>query len=215
MTDSKKRILFVVALLLIGVAALMIFFRLSKANTPPPTAQASPDTEVPLTPPSPRNPVVIPEDFDWDDQDKTWFEELIEQVQAPENTHSRWNYEFDQIIQPGESIITEGWEVSEGIFQFTTLTSDEVVSDGDTLYQISANVTEIDVSGDTEIVSMPRILTGNGMEATLQMVVGQPISNTGETAGEPESGYYLNVTSTGGADGIRLQGSASRLVKKP
>jgi hypothetical protein len=215
MTDSKKRILFVVALLLIGVAALMIFFRLSKANTPPPTAQASPDTEVPLTPPSPRNPVVIPEDFDWDDQDKTWFEELIEQVQAPENTHSRWNYEFDQIIQPGESIITEGWEVSEGIFQFTTLTSDEVVSDGDTLYQISAKVTEIDVSGDTEIVSMPRILTGNGMEATLQMVVGQPISNTGETAGEPESGYYLNVTSTGGADGIRLQGSASRLVKKP
>jgi hypothetical protein len=215
MTDSKKRILFVVALLLIGVAALMIFFRLSKANTPPPTAQASPDTEVPLTPPSPRNPVVIPEDFDWDDQDKTWFEELIEQVQAPENTHSRWNYEFDQIIQPGESIITEGWEVSEGIFQFTTLTSDEVVSDGDTHYQISAKVTEIDVSGDTEIVSMPRILTGNGMEATLQMVVGQPISNTGETAGEPESGYYLNVTSTGGADGIRLQGSASRLVKKP
>lgn len=215
MTNSNKRILFVVALLLIGVAALMIFFRLSKANTPPPTAQASPDTEVPLTPPSPRNPVVIPEDFDWDDQDETWFEELVEQVQAPEDTHSRWNYEFDQIIQPGESIITEGWEVSEGIFQFTTLTSDEVVSDGETLYQISAKVTEIDVSGDTEIVSMPRILTGNGMEATLQMVVGQPISNTGETAGEPESGYYLNVTSTGGAVGIRLQGSASGLVKKP
>lgn len=215
MTNSNKRILFVVALLLIGVAALMIFFCLSKANTPPPTAQASPDTEVPLTPPSPRNPVVIPEDFDWDDQDETWFEELVEQVQAPEDTHSRWNYEFDQIIQPGESIITEGWEVSEGIFQFTTLTSDEVVFDGETLYQISAKVTEIDVSGDTEIVSMPRILTGNGMEATLQMVVGQPISNTGETAGEPESGYYLNVTSTGGAVGIRLQGSASGLVKKP
>ena len=85
----------------------------------PPTAQASPDTEAPpcrrpltqkppLTPPSPRNPVVIPENFDLDDQDETWFEELVEQVQAPENTHSRWNYEFDQIIQPGESIITEG-----------------------------------------------------------------------------------------------------------
>ncbi|NRB75667.1 MAG: hypothetical protein HRU46_14990 [Verrucomicrobiales bacterium] len=215
MTDSNKRILSVVALLLIGVAALMIFFRPSKANTPPPTAQASPGTEAPLTPPSPRNPVVIPEDFDWNDQDEAWFEELVEQVPAPEDTHSRWNYEFDQIIQPGERIITEGWEVSEGVFQFTTLTSDKVVSDGETLYQISAQVTEIDVSGETDIVSMPRILTRNGMEATLQMVVEQPISNTGEPEGEPESVYYLNVTPKGGTDGIRLQGSASRLVKKP
>lgn len=215
MTDSNKRTLSVVALLLIGVAALMIFFRPSKARTPPPTAQASPGTEAPLSPPSPKKSVVIPSDFDWDNQDETWFEELVEQVRAAEDTHSRWNYDFDQIIQPGESIITEGWEVSEGVFQFTTLTSDEVVSDGETLYQISAQVTEIDVSGDTDIVSMPRILTRNGMEATFQMVVEQPISNTGEPVGEPESGYYLNVTPKGGADGIRLQGSASRLVRKP
>ncbi len=94
----------------------------------PPTAQASPDTEAPPDSTLSQKPVVIPENFDLDDQDETWFEELVEQVQAPENTHSRWNYEFDQIIQPGESIITEGWEVSEGIFQFTTLTSDGVVA---------------------------------------------------------------------------------------
>ena len=214
MTDSNKRILSVVALLLIGVAALVIFFRPSKDSTPPSTAQASPGTAAPLNPPSPRNPVVIPEDFDWDDQDEAWFEELVEQVQAPEDTHSRWNYEFDEIIRPGESIITEAWEVSEGVFQFTTLTSDEVVSDGETLYQISAQVAKVDVSGDTEIVSMPRILTRKGMEATFQMVVGQPIASTGERVGEPESGYYLNVTPEGRPDGIRLKGNASGLARK-
>ena len=60
-----------------------------------------------------------------------------------------------------------------------------------------------------------RLASTVGHRRGKSMVVGQPISNTGETAGEPESGYYLNVTSTGGADGIWLQGSASRLVKKP
>ena len=197
MNDSNKRILPFVALLLIGVAALMIFFRTGKANTPQPTAQTSKGTEAPLTPPSSRDPVVIPEDFDWDDQDKTSFEKLVEQILSPEDTYSRWNYEFDVILQPGESIITEGREVSDGVFQFTTITPDKVIQAGETLYQISAQVTEIDVSGDTEIVSMPRILTRNGMKATLQMVFGQPISNTDEPVGEPESGYYLNVTPRG------------------
>lgn len=58
-------------------------------------------------------------------------------------------------------------------------------------------MTEIDVSVDTEVVSMPRILTRNGMKANIQMVVGQPISNTDEHVGEPESGYYLNMTLKG------------------
>jgi hypothetical protein len=211
MTGRQKLIIgFVVFTLIATSVALYVFL-----GKHPPTEPIAPTSEPKAievaAPVLSKEPFVIASDLAWDDQDEAWLEEIMDQVQAPEDTHSRWDYQFDETLRPGESLITDGWEKSDGVFQFTVLTPTEVVSAGETLYQISAEFTEVNLGGEVEKLSMPRILTRSGMNASIQSIVRQP----GDPAGEPEQGYSLDITPEGVPGGIRLRGTASGLARKP
>lgn len=201
-------------LLFLGALVATLFFSFQSNPEELQTEGKRAETESP--PPSfPGESVVLPKDFEWEQQEEDWFEEVLKQVQTSDDNQTRWDYEFDETLRPGESLITDGWEVTEGVFQFTVLTASEVVSGGETLYQVATEISEIDLSGETEMLSMPQVLVRNGMEATIQIVFDEPAVYTGETVGAPEKSYHLNVTPKGVPNGIRLTGSASASAKKP
>ena len=155
-----------------------------------------------------KRPVLSP-DFDWKDQDAERLEDLLQEVGVPEERGPDWEFPFEQTLQPGESMITEGWEVSEGVFQFTTLTPTEVTFDGETAYQISAKVTEINLDGTTKLLSMPQVITRSEMSASIQIVQSQPVMSSGEPVGPAGLSYRLDVTPEKVDGGIRLKGKAA------
>lgn len=215
MTEGRKRSLRIAAFVLfLGALFAAIFFSFQSNPEEHQRQGKRAETESPR-PSLPRESVVLPTDFKWEQQENDWFEEVLTQVQTSDDNQSRWDYEFDETLRPGESLITDGWEVSDGVFQFTVLTASEVVSDGETLYQVAAEISEIDLSGGTEMLSMPQVLVRNGMEATVQIVFDEPAVYTGDTVGAPEKSYHLNVTPKGVPDGIQLTGSASASAKNP
>ncbi len=146
-------------------------------------------------------PLKVTADFDWASAEESTLEEFAAALQpeegasiAPKDARIK---EFDVTLDPGESIVLEGYEREEGVFVFSRLTPTVTLSDdGVALMTIEGERFSVDVSGSSETLSVPRVMTREGYRAMISMSDG-------------ESYYQLGLTATRENDQIRLIGSES------
>lgn len=139
-----------ITLLLLAVAAgLLLLFRDAPTESRPP----APGKEIVIS--DQVKPVLKP----WSEGDLEELQDWAEAQEAP-TLREKKTLQFEALLAPGETLVTDVQEVSPGVFQFTQLTPEPGPEEN--LVLIKAQRHFVDLEGNVELLSAPSIILQSG-----------------------------------------------------
>ena len=175
----KVRLTLFLLLLIALVVGLVFMLSNSKNDGPEPVASVKDSKEMPS---KISGAVETPDD--WDEIDEA---EILQYLDAIDPDT------FDFTIAPGESYITDGQEITPGVFLFTDLKA-EVAEAG--MIIVKSQMNTVDLNGRTDSIASPMVMMKSGMPAKIE------IGRLDQSVVELKFTATLNSDDT-----IRLEGS--------
>ena len=171
----------------IGLAAIVIILlagwlvlSLRKAREPEPTAVPGEASKFFNRPAG-----ALPTPDDWASVAEEEIEDWIDELSGNS---------FDIVVSDGESFLTDGYEVSPGVFRFTEITVKRMGEE----IRIDSRLSEVALSGEVDVLSSPTIVITPGLTAMVAISSGEP--------GDGHSYSLEMMAEEVGGDSIRLTG---------